>query len=989
MSFWLKCRQCRYFLGSVLLAVFLSALLPSLACEAQAERVIRVGYYPMNHYHAQDATGNVVGYEVDYLARIAEQTGWTYEFVEADSWAHALEMLENNQVDLVSPAQISEQRLARYGFSALPIGKGYGAIITLQTNDIAYEDFSAFAQMTFGIESGVSYNELFAEYAAESGFTPKKIKTYTNSDALIAALNTGEIDAMAVNIMRMEDHMKLLGKFGSTSYYFMFRKGDVQLENELNVALYRIDIASPAYQDDLNKHYFPDYSKEYITTAEAAYIQTLPTLRIGCPTEQDPLSYLSADTGEVAGITRDILELVAHNTGLTFEYVAIPSGDITYDDLRALELDLVACVEKNSTNIHAPGMQLTSSYLSSAKVVVGRRGVSYDRNHPLTVAISTGSQTIIGILEAEYDQFTIVRYPDSRSCLQAIVNHEADLVIQNQYVLQPLLAKPQFSELAVIPAEGIADELCLSLMVYKNGKGIPDPMLSDRRLLTILNKGINNVTSEETSAIIIANTTNRPYSFEVKDFIYQYRTTVGIFCILLLVLGGGLFYIWRLRQKSYYLLRSSEIKLRNITNNINGGVVVLLPDQGMKIIYANEGFLHLLQYPIDDYTEVMSTSYVMYVHDDDVAVINDLLQHNYTEAEKISLRIRIHCKDGHYIPTRFNGTIARNHNGELEMYCVIMDISQEVDMLERLDLEQRKLNLIVEKANEIIYEVDMEKNEAQTSEAFQRILGWDLAGEYTLDTATDKWQIHHQDVALLQAMFYASLKEEQDATCKVRLLTREGGYRWFAISQYAMCGSHNELSLILGKLVDIDEQIKEKQQLEKQAQTDAMTGLYNKEAFLKLAAQYLESSRDPSAALMFLDLDGFKAVNDQLGHMTGDQAILDVAKKLQIIFSSYDLLARFGGDEFCILVKEIPQETLEDKLAWAIDKLSQTYTVGEDTVIVTASIGVAYTTDCGFDLDNLLKYADEALYTVKAQGKNHYKIYHKDEQLQNDKRSQD
>lgn len=976
MSISVSKRKPRFAAAAAAILLITTLIMP-LPAKALSRRIVRVGYYPMENYHAKDVVGNVVGYEVDYLNRIAEKANWEIEFIEASSWNNAVEMLERGIVDIVSPGQIMPDRLARFGFSALPIGKVYGAVMTLRANTrFVYEDFDAFSNMTFGIESGVSYNSLFEEYAKGNGFTPKKVKAYENHEALIYALNAGHVDAIIANIMRTEDNMKLLARFGTSGYYFMFRKDDTDLEDALNDALYQIDLESPSFQNDLTQRYFPIYTEENLTKEEVDYVKTLRPLRVACPSNMDPVSYTDPVTGEPAGITHDILQIVAKKTGLAFTYVPLPSGDVTYDYLRSQRIDLVSCVEQNGTNANSPGVRLTSPYFQSRKVIVGKRGVAYDKDAKLTIAVSTGSQTLTTILNAQYPGYTVARYLDNSDCMDAILKGKADIMIQNHYIVQPILAKPQYEELAVIPSQGIADNLCLTPVIYQEKAGEENAFLSDERLMSVLNKGIANVSADESSAILIAHTTDRPYPFSFSDFAYKYRFAIGIFTVSAICLSLFAAYAIQLKRKNFWLLHDSEKKLRSITNNINGGVVVLLPNEGMKITYANEGFLNLIECGPSDYADVMNASYIMYVHKQDEAVINNMAKRSSSEGEKISTRLRIRKKDGGYVPTRFNGTMTRNERGEVEMYCVIMDISQEVEIQNRLEFEQRKHDLLIEKANEVIYEIDMKKNEAHFSEAFGRIFGWipeTQCPDFSKWLCT--WKVSQKDIPALQELARRTLECQEDASCSVRLRSAGGRYIWCSIVQYAMQDKRGETKLILGKIADVDEEIRRRQMLEKKSQTDIMTGLYNKEAFIKLAGQYLEESGDENAALIFLDLDHFKDVNDRLGHITGDTAIQDTAKKLRVLFSGYDLLARFGGDEFCILVKEIPKKTLEDKLRWALEKLCQTYSDGAKEVTVTASIGVVYARDNGYNIAALLHCADMALYAVKESGRNNYRFY--------------
>ena len=119
---------------------------------------------------------------------------------------------------------------------------------------------------------------------------------------------------------------------------------------------------------------------------------------------------------------------------------------------------------------------------------------------------------------------------------------------------------------------------------------------------------------------------------------------------------------------------------------------------------------------------------------------------------------------------------------------------------------------------------------------------------------------------------------------------------------------------IIGRIENIDKDEKERKKILHQTQIDSLTGLYRKEIFASLAQKYLDMPHQKKSAMVFIDLDNFKKVNDTFGHLTGDEILTKVASKLQVIFSNYDIISRFGGDEFCILVKEIPLATLEEKL---------------------------------------------------------------------------
>ena len=173
---------------------------------------------------------------------------------------------------------------------------------------------------------------------------------------------------------------------------------------------------------------------------------------------------------------------------------------------------------------------------------------------------------------------------------------------------------------------------------------------------------------------------------------------------------------------------------------------------------------------------------------------------------------------------------------------------------------------------------------------------------------------------------------------------------------------------------DIDEQIKERQLLIERSQRDNLTGLYNKMAFFELCEEYMVDNPNDSTALIFLDLDNFKALNDTQGHIKGDLAIRAAADKLQVIFSNIDVISRFGGDEFCVMVKNMPKEKLTDKLDFLLKKMHEFYGEGDKTVEITVSVGVAWAQE-DLSFGEVLERADKALYKAKEDGKNRFIVY--------------
>jgi diguanylate cyclase (GGDEF)-like protein/PAS domain S-box-containing protein len=170
-------------------------------------------------------------------------------------------------------------------------------------------------------------------------------------------------------------------------------------------------------------------------------------------------------------------------------------------------------------------------------------------------------------------------------------------------------------------------------------------------------------------------------------------------------------------------------------------------------------------------------------------------------------------------------------------------------------------------------------------------------------------------------------------------------------------------------------------QLEKQAVTDALTGLLNRRGFYQTVEAMLSRREHPEKYLvvLYMDLDGFKHVNDSLGHDAGDQVLLWVAEQLKDSLRTSDVLARMGGDEFVVVIDglDYPEDAAKvaEKL---IERISVRRQIEGMEATLGASIGIAVYPDCGLNLDALLRAADIAMYEAKRAGRQQYRFYDQD-----------
>jgi diguanylate cyclase (GGDEF)-like protein len=214
---------------------------------------------------------------------------------------------------------------------------------------------------------------------------------------------------------------------------------------------------------------------------------------------------------------------------------------------------------------------------------------------------------------------------------------------------------------------------------------------------------------------------------------------------------------------------------------------------------------------------------------------------------------------------------------------------------------------------------------------------------------------------------------------EVQLLTKEHSYVWFQLRLLLRYDAKGLPDRLFGMMTDIDLQKKENEKLLYQAQTDILTGLYNKATTQLMISDYLKYSslQNKNQALFIIDIDGFKEVNDHFGHLFGDAVIADLAHCIKKAFRKSDIVGRIGGDEFIVLFKNVTGKApIQKKAADLIKLLQRKYASHKITYEVSASIGIVLSPLYGTNFNDLFRKADHALYHVKENGKNNFYFYH-------------
>ncbi len=292
---------------------------------------------------------------------------------------------------------------------------------------------------------------------------------------------------------------------------------------------------------------------------------------------------------------------------------------------------------------------------------------------------------------------------------------------------------------------------------------------------------------------------------------------------------------------------------------------------------------------------------------------------------------------------------------------------------------EERYELAVRGANEGIWDLNLKKNKIHYSSRWKEMLGY-LDGE--IGDEPGEWfnRVHPDEIDLLKAALVNHLSgKTTHLEAEYRMRCKDGVYRWMVCRGIAVRGADGEVSRVAGSQADISERKEVDGKLLHVAFHDRLTDLPNRALFmehLQKAIQRTRSDPDYSFAVLFLDLDKFKDVNDSLGHPTGDQLLIAVARILQNALGEKDVVARLGGDEFVLFFDKVgDKEAAIGKSREILASLAAPIRLGQHQVFISTSIGIVLSTLGYSKPEDVLRDADIAMYAAKSQGKSTFQLF--------------
>jgi diguanylate cyclase (GGDEF)-like protein/PAS domain S-box-containing protein len=386
-------------------------------------------------------------------------------------------------------------------------------------------------------------------------------------------------------------------------------------------------------------------------------------------------------------------------------------------------------------------------------------------------------------------------------------------------------------------------------------------------------------------------------------------------------------------------------------------------DGQAKILGIDEGTTLMLGWTAD---EMLGHRTLDFIHPDDHEMaINSWMEMLGRPGMAYGARVRHRHRDGSWVWVQIiNHNTLREENGVV--VSQLIDISEEMAAVEALRARERLLDRLAEALPVGLFQIDLARHINYSNERLTQILGQDPRTVQALKSA-----IVAEDRVMLDAAIEAVMSKGVDLDVEVHFERGHGeGVRVGTVMLRALTDDHGAVIGAVASLADVTDSASMRVELEKRATYDELTGCHNRASILtELNTALSSQAAGAGTAVVFVDLDAFKPINDELGHAAGDELLMVVADRLQSQTRDLDTVGRIGGDEFLIVCPRVGNSDEALLIAERVaSSVSGEIALNGRFVEPQVSVGVAWT-DSPVEADTLIAHADTAMYESKRVGR--------------------
>ena len=418
----------------------------------------------------------------------------------------------------------------------------------------------------------------------------------------------------------------------------------------------------------------------------------------------------------------------------------------------------------------------------------------------------------------------------------------------------------------------------------------------------------------------------------------------------------------------------------SIVENFIGGICAFEVDaktKSFKPVYMNGGIYRMLGGSRDAVDQLFS-NIRMSIIPDDMQIFDQGIKDILADDGAAEFEFRIVNVDGGLLWLRVHGNLYSREGTKNIISTVILDCTEEKTIEEELKRQSNYMHLLMD--TDITFDFNCRTDAcvfrfAQSdAHAHDRVIQGFIA-------QIPEIGIHKEDIKAFSKMITSAMYHAHRDSIEFRskgLLGDEKEYRWYKADVVSVVGKEGYVSHVIGHIVDIHEEKLKEIELQLKAEHDGLTGLMNKKATETLISKLTGECDllDKQGALIILDADNFKNVNDTFGHSNGDRVLEAIGEIIRNNFKGMDVAGRVGGDEFMVFANNIVNSINACRLAEKVEEQVMHAFDGDPMEgTVSMSIGIAMCPAHGSDFETLYKHADSALYYTKEHGKAGWHLY--------------
>ena len=316
--------------------------------------------------------------------------------------------------------------------------------------------------------------------------------------------------------------------------------------------------------------------------------------------------------------------------------------------------------------------------------------------------------------------------------------------------------------------------------------------------------------------------------------------------------------------------------------------------------------------------------------------------------------------------------------GRHMMMVTSTDITKHMSATEELRIRNEEYSIVIKQSGKHIFRYDIPSTRINRFYDFSLVYGNRDRVPNTPMGIVSQGLISPDTVDDYMHFFNSIAEQVPTGSMDVQIMQDNGTFRWFHYDYTLVDNPDGKAVSAIVSIGDVDAETRAALELTRRAERDGMTGLYNKAATEEIARRVISMNTDEACALMIIDLDNLKTINDTLGHVGGDNALIAISSTIRDHFRNTDIVGRIGGDEFFVLLHgAISESVLRASLASLVRKVTHKKIPNSDTFI-SCSIGAAFGVCGTATYETLFKQADTALYHVKRNGKRGFAFYSSD-----------